>query len=152
MTALLMSLFWVRVCLSRVQIDRQEDNGSLNQFSTVCLCLQQILVPVLLFLFPAFVSFYETKSAVSDITRPAAETVDRHTSPLCRVRLTGVSVAATLRFMGDWRCHQSARRVKSTVCPCCRSVLPACHCRQITVLKEEGTIFQSEAAMCLIPS
>lgn len=67
---------------------------------------------------PSLVRFYEL--AVSDITRPAAEKVfDRryHPSPLCCVWLTGVSVAATLRFMGDWRCHQLARRVKSTVSP-----------------------------------
>lgn len=103
---------------------------------------------------PLFVRFYEQKLNQLSVTshNQQQRRCDRQPPLLCCVWLTNLSVAATLRFMGDWWCHQSACRVKSTVCPCCRSVLPACRCPQITVLKEEGIIFQSEAAMRLIPS
>lgn len=135
MTIVSMSLFWIRV---------QKVIGFLNRvWSRPSVCVRQILVSLLMF--PLFVRFYEQKLISSQWHHTASSRGGVWPSSLsCCVWLTNVSLAATLTFMGDWAC-----RVIFTVSLLLLST--SCHCLQITDLKEGGIIFQSEAAMCLIP-
>lgn len=130
-TAPLMSLFLGR---------RQEVNGALNGVWTVCLCLRQILAP-----------FYEQKLNQLSVISHSQQRRRRLVIALCS-------------DVSDWqasvcRPHWGLRETDDVtsqpielnpLCSCCRLVLPAC--LQITVLKEEGIILQSEAAVRLIPS